>query len=247
MPWRTPLPRFRGLSPSRSIPGEKEQVLALLDQADPVHPLSAHLRAYVESAEPSSDARTHFYFRFKEWILDVCRRVARHRRFAALFPLLFLLWAVAQGVALAFLAYDISGATIERLSWTDYAQAGSLSVTIVCVAIGIRFWPSGRARSYRWYIRAALVSIFITQVFAFFDSQLVAVVGLAVNVLIYASLTFMANLEAGDRTPRRVDNSSDVRTQQASMPRWSPRLGAPTDQSRAPSRGTRHPGSLGAW
>ena len=179
---------------------KKEQILELLDQADPLHPLSAHLRAYVESAEPSPDARTHFYFRFKEWVVAVCRRVARHRRFAALFPLLFLLWAVAQGVALAFLAYDISGATIERLSWTDYAQAGSLSVTIVCVAIGIRFWPSSRARSYRWYIRAALVSIFITQVFAFFDSQLVAVIGLAVNVPAYASLTFMANLEAGDRT-----------------------------------------------
>ena len=181
-------------------PGEKEQVLALLDQADPVHPLSAHLRAYVESAEPSSDARTHFYFRFKEWILDVCRRVARHRRFAALFPLLFLLWAIAQVVGLGFLAYDISAATIERLSWTQYAEAAALAVTIVCVAIGIRFWPSGRARSYRWYIRAALVSIFITQVFVFFDSQLVAVVGLAVNVLIYASLNFMANLEAGVHT-----------------------------------------------
>ena len=88
----------------------------------------------------------------------------------------------------------------RRLSWTQYAEAAALAVTIVCVAIGIRFWPSGRARSYRWYIRAALVSIFITQVFVFFDSQLVAVVGLAVNVLIYASLNFMANLEAGVHT-----------------------------------------------
>ena len=179
---------------------EKEQVLALLDQADPMHPLSAHLRAYVESSEPSPEAQAHFYFRFKEWILDVCRRVARHRRFAALFPMLFLLWAVAQGVALAAVAYEISAATIERLSWTQYAEAVSVAVTVACVAIGMWFWRSGRARSYRWYIRAALVSIFITQVFVFLDSQLVAVIGLTVNVLMYASLTFMANLETGGRT-----------------------------------------------
>ena len=96
------------------------------------------------------------------------------------------------------MVYRISGATIESLSWTHYAQAASVSITTVCVAIGIWAWPSARARSYRWYIRAALVSIFITQVFVFFHSQLVAVVGLAVNVLIYASLAFAANLEAGE-------------------------------------------------
>ena len=192
-------------------PRKKEQILALLDQADPLHPLSGHLRAYVESAEPSPDAQAHFYFRFKEWIVEVCRRVARHRRFAALFPLLFLLWAIAQAAGLAGLAYGISGATIESLSWTHYAQAASLSITIVCVAIGIWAWPSARARSYRWYIRAALVSIFITQVFVFFHSQLVAVIGLTVNVLIYASLTFVANLETDAQT------STSARGQQQRM------------------------------
>ena len=137
--------------------------------------------------------------------------MARHRRFAALFPLLFLLWAIAQAAGLAVLAYGISGATIESLSWTHYAQAASLSITIVCVAIGIWAWPSARARSYRWYIRAALVSIFITQVFVFFHSQLVAVIGLAVNVLIYASLTFVANLETDAQT------STSARGQQQQM------------------------------
>ena len=134
--------------------------------------------------------------------------MARHRRFAALFPLLFLLWAITQTVGLAVLVYGISGATIESLSWTHYAQATSLSITIVCVAIGIWAWPSARARSYRWYIRAALVSIFITQVFVFFHSQLAAVIGLTVNVLIYASLTFVANLETGAQT------STEARGQQ---------------------------------
>ncbi len=179
---------------------ERERILALLDQADPSHPLSAHLRAYVESAEPSPDAQAHFYFRFKEWTVGFFRRVALHRGFSALFPSLFLLWAFAQVVGLGALVYGISATTIEQLSWIHYAQAASSSVTIGCVAVGIWVWRSNRDRSFRWYIRAALVSIFITQVFVFFDSQLVAVVGLAVNVLMYASLTFMANLETGAQT-----------------------------------------------
>ena len=153
---------------------KKERILALLDRADPGHPLSAHLRAYVESAEPGADARTHFYFRFKEWTVELGRRVALHRGFSALFPSLFLLWAVAQVVGLAVLVYGISEATIEGLSWVHYAQAASSSATIACVAIGMWAWRSNRDRAYRWYIRGALVSIFITQVFVFFDSQLVA-------------------------------------------------------------------------
>ena len=194
---------------------EKERILALLDHADPSHPLAAHLRAYVESSKPSPDAPAHFYFRFKEWTIGFFRRVAQHRRFSAVFPSLFLLWAVAQVVGLVFLVHAISGTTVESLSWAHYAQTVSMSAIVACVAIGMWAWRSNRGRSYRWYIRAALVSIFITQVFVFFDSQLVAVIGLTVNVLIYVSLTFMANLE--DRCP---DDRSGARTTAAGVRLW---------------------------
>ena len=177
-------------------PQKKAETLALLDQADPDHPLYRHLRAYVQEAELSPDDPTNFYFRIKEWAFETYRRVATHRRFAVLFPALFLTWGIVQAGSLAYLAYGITGTTIEELRWTHYAQAASMAVTVACIAIGIVAWPSSRSRSYRWYMRGALVSIFITQVFVFFQSQLAAITGLSVNVLTYASLAFVANLEA---------------------------------------------------
>ena len=178
-------------------PGKKAEALALLAQADQVHPLTPYLRAYVEEMEPASAEQTHFYFRFKGWAIRLYVRIVQDPRFAALLPALLLTWGISQAVALAYLAYGIS---IEDVGWTQYAQAGAMAVTVVCVAVGIWAWRYSRARAYRWYMRGALISIFITQVFVFFHSQLAAISGLTVNVLTYATVAFMSDLEAEARS-----------------------------------------------
>ena len=176
---------------------KKADIQALLDQADPAHPLLPHLRAYVEGVEARDDDRSHFYFRFKEWLTATYAKIAQRRWFAVLLPVLLLVWGVSQAFALGVLSHRlfVEGGD-SSLNWTHYAQAVSMSVSVVCVVIGIWAWSSSRARAYRWYIRGALVSIFITQVFVFFHSQLAAVAGLSVNALTYASLELVANLEA---------------------------------------------------
>ncbi len=168
----------------------------MIDQSDRSHPLVPHLRAYVEEVELSPDDPTNFYFWFKEWAFATYARLATHLRFAVLFPALFLTWGIAQAGSLAYLAYAISGTTVEDLNWINYAQAASTAVTVACVAIGIWTWLGSRSKGSRWYMRAALVSIFVTQVFVFFQSQLAATSGLTVNVLTYASVAFVANLES---------------------------------------------------
>ncbi len=177
--------------------GKKAEIMDLLAQANPSHPLTPHLRAYVEGMEPASAIQSDYYSRFREWAILLYVGIVQHSRFAVLLPALLLTWGISQAVALAYLAYGIS---IEDVGWTQYAQAGAMAVTVACVAVGIWAWRSSRARAYRWYMRGALVSIFITQVFVFFHSQLAAISGLTVNVLTYATVAFMANLEEEART-----------------------------------------------
>ncbi len=177
--------------------GKKAEIMDLLAQANPSHPLTPHLRAYVEGMEPASAIQSDYYSRFREWAILLYVRIVQHSRFAVLLPALLLTWGISQAVALAYLAYGIS---IEDVGWTQYAQAGAMAVTVACVAVGIWAWRSSRARAYRWYMRGALISIFITQVFVFFHSQLAAISGLTVNVLTYATVAFMANLEEEART-----------------------------------------------
>ena len=172
--------------------GKRAEIMDLLAQANPSHPLTPHLRAYVEGMEPASAIQSDYYSRFREWAILLYVRIVQHSRFAVLLPALLLTWGISQAVALAYLAYGIS---IEDVGWTQYAQAGAMAVTVACVAVGIWAWRSSRARAYRWYMRGALISIFITQVFVFFHSQLAAISGLTVNVLTYATVAFMANLE----------------------------------------------------
>ena len=182
-------------------PEKKSQILAMLDQTDPADPLAPHLRAYVDGVESSPDDPAHFYFRIKERMISIYQRVVRQRAFSALFPALILLWGISQAAALGYLVYGLAGErAIVDISWTHYAQAVSLAATILCIAIGIWAWPSRRDRSYRWYMRGALVSIFITQVFIFFHSQLAAISGLTANVITYAVLDFAAKLDAEARS-----------------------------------------------
>ena len=174
-------------------PGRRAEILALLDRAEQAHPLTPHLRAYVEEMKPVPAAQTHFYFRFREWATGFYLRKVQDARFGVLLPALLLAWGISQAASLAYLAYGIA---IAEVDWTQYVQGGAMAVTVACVVVGIWAWRFSRARSYRWYMRGALISIFITQVFVFFHSQLAAMSGLAVNVLTYVTVAFMADLEA---------------------------------------------------
>lgn len=129
-------------------PGKKAEIMGLLAQADPSHPLTPHLRVYVEEIEPASAAQSDYYVRFREWAIRLYARIVRNTRFAVLLPALLLTWGISQAVALAYQAYGIS---IEDVGWTQYAQAGAMAVTVACVAVGIWTWRFSRARAYRWF------------------------------------------------------------------------------------------------
>ena len=183
---------------------KKQEVLALLAQSDPAHPLLPHLRAYVEGMESRQQEETHWYFRLRDWAFRAYEGIATTRWFAALFPVVFFLWGAVQVGGAVWLVYGFFGANAAAdFRWYHYAQAGSMVASGVCVVIGFWYWyvHSARDRGYRWYIRATLVSIFITQVAIFLNSQLAALSGLSVNVLAYATLAILANLEAGSPHP----------------------------------------------
>ena len=183
---------------------QKRELLALLAQSDQAHPLLPHLRAYVEGMEGRAPDETHWYFRLKDRALGAYARIAAARWFAALFPVVFFLWGLVQVVWAVWLVYGFFDATTaDDFRWYHYAQAGAMVVSGVCVVIGFWRWygHADRAGGYRWYIRSTLVSIFITQVAIFLNSQLAALSGLSVNVLAYVTLAILANLEAGTPHP----------------------------------------------
>ena len=78
--------------------------------------------------------------------------------------------------------------------WT-YGQAVSSGVSAVLVLVGFVSWRRSRLAAYRWFQRALLVAIFVTQFFAFYNNQITQVFGLAIALLTYAAIRAMINRE----------------------------------------------------
>ena len=77
------------------------------------------------------------------------------------------------------------------LSVVAWIAVVSTSASAVFVLLGIVSMPSSRVRAYRMFERSLFVSIFITQVFAFYEAEFAAAAGLAVNLPLLAGLQYM--------------------------------------------------------
>jgi len=72
----------------------------------------------------------------------------------------------------------------------------SVAVSVLSVVGVVRF-PRSRLDAYRWFKRAVLVSIFLVQVFTFFQSELAALGGFVFDLLLLSGLNVMSRAEHG--------------------------------------------------
>jgi len=124
----------------------------------------------------------------------------------------FVLWALISLIAVFALVLPFGfeeGAArggyhsdeFAHLSFMNWGSLGSSALSGVLVFIGLSDLVRGdRPQAYVWLTRALLVSIFITRVFSFVESQFGAVFGLAVDIVLLISVQAMARREA-----RRAD------------------------------------------
>ncbi len=182
---------------------EKQRALALLARCDQDEPLVGALTAVLHRVEPVPDPAPH-------WVVLVRRRLDRFYREAVARP-----WfggvVVAVFVAASLVSFvegvlrvaelaetpDVSLRTVTH-SALQFARTGSLAASLgvgALVVMGIVALRRSRLAAYRWFLRAALLSIFIGQVFAFYLEQLEALIGLAVSITIWATLRYTIHQE----------------------------------------------------
>lgn len=81
------------------------------------------------------------------------------------------------------------------ISFAAWAQFICYSISAVLIITGIVFTPRSRLTAYRMYQRGILVSILLTQVFAFYEYQFFALIALFFNILILFALRYMIHRE----------------------------------------------------
>ncbi len=100
-------------------------------------------------------------------------------------------------VAIALLTAWLVLISPERgsLAFADWALFGSSSVSAILIIAGIAFMARSRLRAYEMFQRAILVSIMLTTVFAFYEYQFYALIGVFLNVLILFALRYVISRE----------------------------------------------------
>lgn len=208
---------LRGMEPAavRELDeDERERVLALLERSDPEHPLTGPLKRAVRAlpARPPGSGAP-WYTRLRD------QAVARYRQLALMpyFPALVAAFFVAQ---LAFKAVHLA-LLLLRAEWSPGISAGLPSLERVAEGMGFAEWAQltsgtlsallvlggvamirrSRMTALRLFQKSILVSIFITQVFMFYQDQWNALAILVMNLLILGLLNFAIEHESASANP----------------------------------------------
>jgi hypothetical protein len=190
---------------------QKRRALALLDGADPADPVVGPVRRLLVDLEAVPAAEPSRLSRWADAVGAGYLRLIERRAFRPVVSWLFAVWALGSLVAVFEvvlpLGIDVGGAmqgfrsdSVSHLAFVNAASLMASTASAVLVALGLwRLTRGSRLDAYRMFERALLVSIFVTRVFAFVESQFGAVFGLAVDLLLLVTVRYVAEQE------RRLD------------------------------------------
>jgi hypothetical protein len=188
--------------------GSRAHALTLLGDVDAEHPLREPLLRMAAGIDATADPKPPFWSRGAEAIARRYQAATQRSWFGPVVITVFVLWALISLAAIFALVLPVGfqegsargGFHSDQIAHLDFLNWGSLvssvaSAVLVFVAL-VRLVRGDRAAAYAWLTRALLVSIFVTRVFSFVESQFGAVFGLGIDILLLISVQAMARQEA---------------------------------------------------
>jgi hypothetical protein len=170
---------------------EKKRALALLDKADPLDPLAAPLRQMLNAFDAIPTPEPPWHIRRARAVRDWYLGLVRRPRFAKAISWIFVVWALLSLIQILGLTLDV-GEQVRHLSFINICSLVSSVLAGSFVIAGVlRLREDDRHSAYRRFDRALLISIFVTQVFAFVESSFSAVFGLSLDVVLLITLRSM--------------------------------------------------------
>jgi hypothetical protein len=188
--------------------GSRARALTLLGEVEATNPLRGPLLALADGIDAAPDPEPPFWSRWSEAIARRYEKATQTDWFGPVVIAVFALWAILSLIGVFALVLPVgfeegaarAGETSDAISHLSFLNWGSLvssAVSGVLVFVGLSDLVRGdRPQAYVWLTRALLVSIFITRVFSFVESQFGAVFGLGIDILLLISVQAMARREA---------------------------------------------------
>lgn len=184
---------------------ERKQALDLLRACDPADPVARALRDLLYAVEARPPGRPGPYTWAKTHARKLYRRLVQKGWFVNAFIAFFLLQALfALAVDLLLLYAKLRWkidlhALFPTISFIDQIGLASATIAALIVIAGVVKMHSSRLEAYQLFKNAVLVQIFLVQVFLFYHAQLLALLGLAGNLVVLLVLYYMIRQEKAAR------------------------------------------------
>jgi hypothetical protein len=102
--------------------------------------------------------------------------------------------AIIISILVSWIAIDnLKGMPVSIVDWAKFVFP---SISAILISQGILLLPRSRFQAYLMFRRAMFISIFFTQVLAFYDQQILAMLGLILNILILVALRYLITHES---------------------------------------------------
>ncbi len=200
---RTALANALALLPSTAI-GEFRQEEAnrarhLLDMADQSDPAVARAREIFEQAKVAPAHKPSRLTMLGNRLHRFVESLTRRKHFPTVVIGVVIVWALSTLSSTVALDLNLGGSQDNLGPEVDPRHIGALEslsalVSVCLVAAGAWQMARGRhASAYRYFARALLVSILVTRVFIFIESQFAAVFGLALDLILFAAVSELAS------------------------------------------------------
>ena len=189
---------------------ERKRALLYLEKTTPGDPLTLSLRDALAQIDLTPDAKPHLLDRVKNLIKSFYYYVARLWWFPFFVIGFFIVQLILKLIYVFILIFFVGlgwneildvqvigriAARMRNLRFVDWAEIASSLLSGAFVLWGVIRMRRSRIASYRAFKRSVLVSIFLTQVFAFYQEQFSALLGLFFNITILIALQFVIDRE----------------------------------------------------
>lgn len=189
---------------------ERERALRYLALCEPDEPLAADIRQILLNATVIPEKPLGFLARQRYRIFTAYGQLATTSLFGKALVAFFvgqLMVKVIHVMGLVFFEpsghtglFDLPILTPQspedmEFSLADWAQLATSFLSGIFIAFGTFYIRRDRLRGLRMFQRSVLVSLFLTQVFVFFNTEWAGLIRLTFNLLVFFALRFMIERE----------------------------------------------------
>ncbi|MSU76226.1 hypothetical protein EXS54_02020 [Patescibacteria group bacterium] len=172
---------------------EQRRALEYLNQADQSNPAVKQFRKLLKEVESPPPEHLGYLMRWRRRLGRWYQSIVKRAWFTRAVVVVFVTGSILQ---LGVIAYDIFSDQRNVLSFADWGELLSSGLASIFVVIGVyRLIRASRLAAYKWFERAVLISIFITQFFLFFRDQFHGLVGLVASLVVLLTLRYVIKQE----------------------------------------------------